>query len=155
MKRYILVGAQILSTFCIMYHVVYLAIPTFPQSASTEIAPLVPAPNCPLNISVSCPSAWCLKTLKSCSPTGPIQNGVCCLDIDDFGCCSYTSKNVQKCTCIDENGVQHDCVDQYGIPYYSADCTRVQDWVIPDPTFRCCTEGSKKGQCEYITYLCN
>jgi len=125
-----------------------------------DISPMIPAvPQCPLKDTASCPYAYCLKTLKPCYPTGDPRTGICCADVyipaqDQFGCCQYNATNVRLCVCTDENGVQRKCVDRYGYPYYSGDC-KDRWWAVPDPTFRCCGEGSKKGQCEYITYPCN
>ena len=155
MKHYRLTWMQILLAVC----VVYLVRLIFAEGIYPGAAPLTVAPQCPLTIFVSCPSAWCLKTLKPCNPTGVAVQGICCLDYnlggDDFGCCQYTASALQKCTCIDENGVQRTCVDRYGYAYYSGECTRWPKWATPDPTFRCCLEGGKKGWCEYINYPCN
>lgn len=155
MKRYMLIWVQILSVVCIVYYVGCFVWSASPR-ASEEITPLYYYPQCPSSIHVSCPSAWCLTTLKPCYPTGPELDGVCCVDIwfdDLYGCCQYKTKNARICKCTDENGVQRVCVDQYGYAYYSGDCTRI--WDMPDFALRCCTEGRLKGNCEYISYPCN
>lgn len=151
MKHYKL-WMQVLFGVCVVYFVWCVF--------ASDISPTY-LPQCPYTISVSCPYAWCLKTLKPCYPEGDPVWGVCCADFPttdpeyEFGCCQYESSNLKVCKCIDEQGIKRICVDRYRYAYYSGDCTRWGKWALPDPTYRCCVEGAKKGWCEYINYPCN
>jgi len=114
----------------------------------------VPPPPCPPYIVVECAPAYC-PTLRPCYPQGiPPVNGICCLQVDDFGCCQYTSRQAARpCVCQDDQGIWRYCVDRYGYINWTGYCVR--DWAFPDPTFDCCVEGRLKGHCEYTNYPCN